>query len=120
MGIVRLIQKFEKRDMKIIYKELNNSKEIEVFLSFEKTVNDLINIYFKMKGIIRDKNKIFLCNNKENIGLNEKKKIKDFLNKDLKESILNISVFENGYIKAIFNHDYDKFIYISLKKKCLI
>ena len=53
---------------------------------------------------------------KENIGLNEKKKIKDFLNKDLKESILNISVFENGYIKAIFNHDYDKFIYISLKK----
>ena len=45
--------------MKIIYEELKNSKQIEIFLSFEKTVNDLINMYFKMKGIIRDNNKIF-------------------------------------------------------------
>ena len=69
-------------------------------------MKDLINIYNGKdikNGALNIDKKIFLYNN-ENIASeeNKNKKIEDYIQKDLNEFAISISVLENGYIKVNF------------------
>lgn len=86
-------------------------------MTIEKTMNDLITFYYEMKRIINHNQNIILCK-EENITTDENKikKIESYVNKDLKECVLKISVFEKGYIKINF-YEESKFFYECYKSK---
>ena len=104
----------EEGNIKIIFNDISH-KKTEIYMTNEKTVNDLIIFYYKKKGIKNDNQNIFLLK-KENIALDEYKnqKIKNFA----KKCILKISVFEKGNIKINF-YEESEFLfesYISQEK----
>ena len=94
------------KNMKINFKECGKNESIEIYISIKKKVKDLIDMYYSKiikNGALNIDKKIFLYNN-ENIASeeNKNKRIEDFIQKDLNEFIISISVLEKGYIKVFF------------------
>ena len=71
-------------NIKVKYQLTNTAEIFDINISPEKTMNDLIDIFYKNNRIAKMDEKYFLCNG-YNIALEEykNKKIKDFI--DLKE-----------------------------------
>ena len=114
----------EKEKIIIIFNELknekNNGQTTEICISSEKTVQDLITLYYKKRGFQNQNQKIFLYN-EMNISKeeNKNKKIKSYAKN---KYIMKISVLEKGNkeIKAvnfIENGNQSLEVYLSIEKK---
>ena len=84
----------------IIIKFSENS--IELTLSIEKTINDLIDIYHKEKGIKNNDQMIFFYKD-ENILEKKNRKIKELIQEDSQDNYLNILVLKEN-IKIKFSN----------------
>jgi hypothetical protein len=71
-----------KDTIKVVCRDID-PKDTEIFLEPEETVNNLIKIYYKMKGLNKENKKIFLCSGK-NLSSEDKKnaKVKDEIRSD--------------------------------------
>ena len=89
---------FVEPNIKIIFNE--NNIQSEIYISKEKTMSNIVDAYYEMKGINNDNDKYFICNF-ELIDSDENKSkiIKDYFRKDLENKILNISLNEKKEIQ---------------------
>ena len=92
----------EKGNIKINFYEKFNPL-FERYISLEKTMSDIINIYYKERKVKNDNNTLFLCN-EENISsdTNKNKSIKEFTDSNPNKYALKILIFEKGTIKIQF------------------
>ena len=119
---VDILSIYVEPNIKIIFNENNTQSEINI--SIEKTMSNIVDMYYEIKGIPNDKQKLFISNH-ENIDSdkNKNKKIKDYIRKDSENKILNISVHEKKEFQRI-NYRENSFpifeIYLSKQEKVSI